>query len=203
MERGEDYCPHKDDVPLIKQKMCEADGIIFASPVYVGDVSSMMKALIDRLAYMCHRQELADKCALIIASVHSSGLGHTIQTMGAAVFSWGLYFAGKHGFRVNLNDTTDTVAGKYHKPLAKLSKNLFDAVEHQKFLFPSVANLLIFRIQQKYRSNPNAGLDATYWHEKGWSDPRTSYYFPHNAGKGKVAAAKFLFKIVDGIFIRG
>ena len=82
MERSEEFCPWKDDVPLIKSKIKEADGMIFASPVYVGDVSSSMKALIDRLAYTCHRQEFYDKCALILVTTNATSLKRTIHTMG-------------------------------------------------------------------------------------------------------------------------
>ncbi len=32
--RGEQYCPIKDDLPVLVQKMQEADGVIFASPAY-------------------------------------------------------------------------------------------------------------------------------------------------------------------------
>jgi len=57
MDRGEDRCPLNDDLYIIKKKMDESDVIIFGSPVYIDNVSSMMKSLIDRLAYICHRQE--------------------------------------------------------------------------------------------------------------------------------------------------
>ena len=46
-DRGEDRCPLKDDVPLIKAKMDAADGLILASPVYVDDVSGIAKTLLE------------------------------------------------------------------------------------------------------------------------------------------------------------
>ena len=49
--------------------MDAADGIIFASPVYVNDVSGIAKTWIDRLAYVCHRPAFAGKCAYLIATV--------------------------------------------------------------------------------------------------------------------------------------
>ena len=202
MDKGENLCPYQDDVPAIKQKMHEADAIIFASPVYVGDVSSMMKALIDRLAYMCHRQELAEKYAFIIASVHSSGLNHTIQTMGAAVFSWGMNFIGSKGFRVKIEDTMQTVEEKYHKSLHKISESIIDVIEKKKYLKPSLSSLLVFRIQQKYRSISNDSIDYTYWKEKGWIDPNASFYYPHRTGKLKIVLAYYLFKIVDRLFVQ-
>ncbi|MEJ2249472.1 MAG: flavodoxin family protein, partial [Candidatus Lokiarchaeota archaeon] len=98
MDSGEELCPWKDDIPLIKEKMKKADATIFASPVYVGDVSSSMKALIDRLAYICHRQEFYKKYAMIVATTHQTSLKRTIHTMGAATYSWGFKTVGSKGF---------------------------------------------------------------------------------------------------------
>lgn len=44
---GEDKCPNSDDAPLIEQKILEADGVIFASPVYGMNVSGLFKNYID------------------------------------------------------------------------------------------------------------------------------------------------------------
>lgn len=53
--KGESYCPLKDDRQSIEQKMLDADGVIFLSPNYAGNVSAMMKNFIDRFAYVGHR----------------------------------------------------------------------------------------------------------------------------------------------------
>lgn len=52
---GEDHCPLRDDVSEIKKKIDDADIIILASPVYVEDVSGLLKNWIDRMAFVCHR----------------------------------------------------------------------------------------------------------------------------------------------------
>jgi multimeric flavodoxin WrbA len=45
-------CHIKDDFQPIFQKMVEADGIILGTPVYVGSATALVKALIDRAAYV-------------------------------------------------------------------------------------------------------------------------------------------------------
>jgi multimeric flavodoxin WrbA len=45
-------CRIKDDFQLIFEKMVKADGIILASPVYVGSATPQIKALIDRAVYL-------------------------------------------------------------------------------------------------------------------------------------------------------
>ena len=54
-DKGEQYCPFKDDRDKLFEKMKNSDGVIFASPNYSFQVSSLMKIFIDRLAFTFHR----------------------------------------------------------------------------------------------------------------------------------------------------
>ena len=45
---GNERCPVKDDKEMIAQRLEEADGVIFVSPVYSMHVSSLMKLFVDR-----------------------------------------------------------------------------------------------------------------------------------------------------------
>jgi multimeric flavodoxin WrbA len=58
--KGEDHCPCKDDAS-IEQKMHDADGIIFATPVYGMNISALMKTFIDRFSYIFHRPRFFTK----------------------------------------------------------------------------------------------------------------------------------------------
>jgi multimeric flavodoxin WrbA len=66
-------CVYEDDVPVLVERMKEADGIIFASPVYIDNVSGQMKVFFDRLADAIHYQLLAGKYGCSVASTHTSG----------------------------------------------------------------------------------------------------------------------------------
>ena len=66
-------CVNDDDVPLLVDRMKEADGIVFASPVYIDNVSGQMKVFFDRLADAIHYQLLAGKYGCSVASTHTSG----------------------------------------------------------------------------------------------------------------------------------
>ncbi len=57
-DQGEERCPLKDDLLAIKTKMKEVDGIIIASPVYVNDVSGIVRNWLDRLAHVCPGRNL-------------------------------------------------------------------------------------------------------------------------------------------------
>lgn len=87
-------CPMdaRDDMPLLKQKMLEADVVFFCSPVYAGSMSATAKAVIDRLSYWTHREELAGKAAAVLVTTSGNHgaetvaeIADTIQYMGVSL----------------------------------------------------------------------------------------------------------------------
>lgn len=66
-------CVNDDDVPLLVDRMKEADGILFASPVYIDNVSGQLKVFFDRLADAIHYQLLAAKYGCSVVTTHTSG----------------------------------------------------------------------------------------------------------------------------------
>jgi multimeric flavodoxin WrbA len=66
-------CVYDDDVPALVTRMKGADGIIFASPVYIDNISGQMKIFFDRLADAIHYQLLAKKYGCSVATTHTSG----------------------------------------------------------------------------------------------------------------------------------
>lgn len=66
-------CVFEDDVPALLKRMKEADGIIFASPVYIDNVPGQMKIVFDRLADAIHYQLFAGKVGCSVATTHTSG----------------------------------------------------------------------------------------------------------------------------------
>jgi multimeric flavodoxin WrbA len=66
-------CVYDDDVPALVERMKGADGIIFASPVYIDNVSGQMKIFFDRLADAIHYQVFHGKYGCSVATTHTSG----------------------------------------------------------------------------------------------------------------------------------
>ena len=66
-------CVFEDDVPVLVARLKEADGIVFASPVYIDNVSGQMKVFFDRLADAIHYQLLSGKYGCSVATTHTSG----------------------------------------------------------------------------------------------------------------------------------
>jgi multimeric flavodoxin WrbA len=61
-------CVIDDDYALIKNALCEADGIVLASPNYVSNISAQMKAFIDRSQNLLHCQTLKGKYGVAVVT---------------------------------------------------------------------------------------------------------------------------------------
>jgi multimeric flavodoxin WrbA len=98
-DHGEEACPLHDDLPLIRSRMDDADALILASPVYVDDVSGLVKNWMDRLAYLSHRPAMGGKYAFTVATVGGGPAGHTLRTMNTALLTWCYHLSGKRKHR--------------------------------------------------------------------------------------------------------
>lgn len=83
-ERKDGKCVFaKDRLNEIYAQMVEADGIVLGSPTYVADVTSEMKALIDRACYVAkaNGRTLTRKVGAAVSAVRRGGAIHTVDTM--------------------------------------------------------------------------------------------------------------------------
>ena len=73
--KGEEYCPLKDDRDVLLEKIAHSDGIILATPNYAFQVSARMKNFLDRLAFIDHRPRFFGKTctAIVIQGFYGGG----------------------------------------------------------------------------------------------------------------------------------
>jgi multimeric flavodoxin WrbA len=195
--QGEGKCPLKDDVLIVKSKMQQADGVLVASPVYVDDVSGIVKNWIDRLAHVCHRPEFAGKCAYLIATVGSTPTDHAMRTMNIALSTWGFHIVGKAGFKTGALMKPDEMRARFQQEPRKIAEKFFWAIHDQSWAKPSFMSLMMFKIQQRawHQASPET-YDARYWNGKGWTDLKRDFYIPHKASKIKVALARLTGSVI-------
>jgi len=77
-------CVQKDDIlNECIEKMLEADGIILGSPVYFTDVTTEMKALIDRAGFVARGNDhfFKRKVGAAVVAVQRAGSIHTFDTL--------------------------------------------------------------------------------------------------------------------------
>jgi multimeric flavodoxin WrbA len=79
------------------EKMLGADGIILGSPVYFQDVTSEMKALIDRTGYVsrANGRMFKKKVGACVVAVRRSGAIHSLDTMGHFFLSGEMVIVGR------------------------------------------------------------------------------------------------------------
>jgi multimeric flavodoxin WrbA len=84
MENKDRECAVKDDIAneCIK-KMIEADGVILGSPTYFSDVTTEMKALIDRAGFVSRMNDFMFKRKLgaAVVAVRRAGATHVFDTI--------------------------------------------------------------------------------------------------------------------------
>jgi len=84
MKRQDRQCSSGQDVfNGVFTKMLEADAILLGSPTYFADVSTEMKALIDRAGFvaMANGCALAGKVGAAVVAVRRGGATHAFDTM--------------------------------------------------------------------------------------------------------------------------
>ncbi|MFA6333433.1 MAG: flavodoxin family protein [Methanoregula sp.] len=88
-EKKDGLCAIKGDIANeCIEKMVEADGIILASPTYFADVSTEMKALIDRSGYVAKANDdmFRRKVGAAVVAVRRGGAIHAFDTMNHFFF---------------------------------------------------------------------------------------------------------------------
>ena len=87
--KGEQYCPLKDDRDMLIKEITDADGVIFASSVYVNTITSLMKQFMERVSFITHRPRLFDKYAMVMAICRGFGADKANEYMNDIFSSFG------------------------------------------------------------------------------------------------------------------
>jgi Multimeric flavodoxin WrbA len=182
-ERGEAACPHKDDIASLAASMQACDLLVLASPVYVDDVSGLMKNFIDRLAYFCHRPGFAGKPAYVIATTGSSSTARAIRTLQGALITWGFHLSGSAGFMMGARMPKSAAQERFATKIDGIAASLLRELEIAPARQPSLLDLIVFQIQKK--AWLKAGIvdgketyDYRYWKDHGWFDASCNYFTP-------------------------
>ena len=120
-------CVYDDDVPAIVERMKEADGIVFASPVYIDNVSGQMKVFFDRLADAIHYQLLDGKFGCSVATTHTSGGDEVVEYQNHVLNYLGVIAVG--GLSVATGGNAETVDGAEATARA-LGNKLVEAIKN-------------------------------------------------------------------------
>ncbi|MFA4877501.1 MAG: flavodoxin family protein [Methanoregula sp.] len=113
-EKQDKRCAVKADIANeCIEKMLEADGIILASPTYFADVSSEMKALIDRAGYVAKANDdmFRRKVGAAVVAVRRGGAIHAFDTMNHFFFISQMVVPGSSYWNVGIGRAAGDVSG--------------------------------------------------------------------------------------------
>lgn len=177
--KGEEKCPHFNEVNSIFEKIENADLIILATPVFVGSCSGAMKTLLDHFAYMwlVHRpkESMFNKVGLIITSAGGSGVKQTVKLLKSNLFYLGvptIYNYGVTTMKMGGNYCDYKNKEKIKNEVRKKAKKIKKSLENRKVGFKSRFFFNLFKLTQKNGWNK---VDVDYWKEKGWLDGKKPY----------------------------
>ena len=163
-------CPQKDDVKMIQDKMREADGIVFASPVYVLHVTGLLKNFIDRCLPMGHRPSLHGKYAAAVSAYAGIGdIDLVADYMLNFLSGQGAYPVGKVcAYTLNIK-----VSEADQEKARQMGRDMVDAIGKQK-KFDWEKRALSSKTFQELETfiterKDFAREDYKYWKDKGWT----------------------------------
>jgi len=193
-EKGEEACPLKDDRDKLIEKLLSSDGVVFASPSYMFQVSGLMKTFIDRLAFFGHRPRFFGRAftSIVVQGLpFGSGIGKYLGLVGSC-----FGFNTVAGSRVVVREPMmpqDT--RKMEKALAGQSRRFHDALSREDYPAPTLTLLMGFRIGRTIMKLEldEGSCDFRYYEEKGWFD--ATYYYPIRLGPLK----RLLGRLFDAI----
>ena len=177
-KKAGDNCPVKDDLGIIKEKMAEADGLVFMSPVYIRMISAQMKMLFDRLSFYLHRPVHAGKPALILCTSSYAGIKESLNYMKIPVGNMGMRIVDSKGVLSSAYKLNSEYKNRVHDHLNKTGKKITDDLLSEGKPRPSVKELFIFnkwKHKAMYHKKYYPG-DFQFWEEKGWFDK--DFYYP-------------------------
>ena len=192
-DKGEEFCPLKDERPILEEKMQNADGVIFTSPNYVFNVSGLMKNFIDRFAYVCHRPRFF-KNAMALTTSGVGGSRLALFSLSTAPSIWGLKVVQSLGVVKNGDPNSDlnTPMEKVDKMVKEATENFYDAMKAGR-PNPSIFSMASFLFAKKsIKKLTPEFYDYHYWKDHGWLEKNADYYYDAETNFVKKALARLL-----------
>lgn len=204
MDKGEEFCPLKDDRAMLEEKIHGADGVIFASPTYVGNVTGLMKNFIDRFAYVCHRPRFF-KNAMILTTSGGGGAGFMLMAFSIPPSTWGFEVVHKLGVVTHEHpekyppEEREAMEKAMNKKVDTAAKKFYGSLQ-ARTLKPGVFSMAQFLYTKPfYKRYEPTSVDYRYWKDHGWLEKGVYYYCDPNAGMIKkglaILASKMLWLV--------
>lgn len=178
---AEEKCPHAAHVQPVIQAMRGADGLIFATPVYVMDMTAQMKCVFGSHGLFLYGTPPlpGDVPKVRPGGFHGGGgryegcqcVGHTVvKALGRPQD----YSCGISIFAPGWDAIPASRKRKIEKRLDRVTDAFWRSLGAKKR--PTMhTRLLFFAMKQMQKRKKGTGADATYWKQQGWLDGKKPF----------------------------
>jgi multimeric flavodoxin WrbA len=197
-DKGEEFCPLKDDRDVLWKKIDESDGIIFATPNYTFGMSGIMKVFLDRFGVVCHRPRYFGKAFTSIVTQGFTGGADIVKTLDFAARLLGFNTV-KGSCVTGFDPRTEKEQQKIDKILAAHSKRFYARLAKPSYPAPTWFMLIGFRMGRTsvIQELDDRSRDYTYYAEKGWFE--SDYFYPTHLGPLKKAIGNLFDRMAPTI----
>ena len=197
--RGEQFCPIKDDRAKIEEQMLNSDGVIFTSPVYVFNVTALMKNFIDRFGYASHRPIFFNQSAIAIVTSSGGGLKETLNYIESITRSWGFNFVDKLGIIVHpYLIHTSQYSCEIENNMDKTAGVFYHSLKTKERKSPKLGELIQFRVMRMHAIDTKNYFTANYkyYKEKDLVDKNKKYFIDIEINFFKNVFARMIEKLI-------
>jgi multimeric flavodoxin WrbA len=157
-------CPIRDNAMMLAAKILDADGVIFATPNYINQVTGALKTLFDRHSHFIHCKRLLNK---YVAAVVTSGSGYDVPV--ARYLKYYSIVCGAQ-FSGAVTSRADAIQEKTEEAMA-LGEKLASDIRRQR-RYPGQMKRIDKGLQYfaKLLKIRRSGWkeEYLYWQDKGW-----------------------------------
>lgn len=159
---GEEYCPHRDYIKPIVEKLMDCDAIIMTSPVYALNVSALLKNFLDHTAYFYHRPEFFTKKAIVVVSTAGAGHKKVANYLDETLRHWGVNKVYKLSVACGEKDSLET------DKIDKTAKKFGLDVKSGKIHSPKWGDIIFFDVWKvmALKDDP-IPADKKFWFDTG------------------------------------
>lgn len=180
-----DRCNINDDFDELINRLIESEAIIIGTPVYIRNISTDLKIIIDRLCSWYHRPKMTGTYVVSVITTAASGIKNTDKYIKDFCLQFGLNHVGMiSSSYVNPNPRN------LNKTITKLIKVLNDDIKNYR---PSYRQITEFNIQ-KILAHKITTLDYEYFLDKNWIN--ADYFYECKINIIKRAYGKIIFNIL-------
>lgn len=185
-DKGEEFCPLKDDRDILLKKMEHSDGVIFATPSYAYQVSARMKNFFDRFAFIFHRPRFFGRT---FTAILTQGV-----PVGNKILKYLESTGANLGFHVTkgcclwtLSPMSENQQKKLKQKVKKTSERFYKDLIRSKPPVPSFFRIMLFRMGRSGIQHASVRyFDYYYFKDKGCFE--SDYYYDTTLGPIKKLA---------------